>query len=168
MSRRCTEPCKYQAACGLWVLFPGGSPPAPCGASCSQRGAGRDSGVLGTRELGGRWGLVPQAAGVGWEGKRWSLCCSGCFGTPQGLAAGSRLHGGAAAGAHGQGQSWLSSPCPGLGCFQLPFSPCRQEPGQPGTACSVCQELTLIFMGDGSFYGAAFFADGGGIRQPSR
>lgn len=67
MSRRCTEPCKYQAACGLWVLFPGGSPPAPCGASCSQRGAGRDSGVLGTRELGGRWGLVPQA--VGWAGR---------------------------------------------------------------------------------------------------
>lgn len=165
MSWRCTEPCKYQAACGLWVLFPGGSAPAPCGASV---GLGETRGCWGPGNKGGDGDLSPRLLGWAGRGKGGGcLCCSGCFGTPQGLAAGSRLHGGAAVSAHGQGQSWLSCPCLGSGCFQLPFSPCRQEPGQPGTACSVCQELTLIFMGDGSFYGAAFFADGGGIRQPS-
>lgn len=82
MSWRCTEPCKYQAACGLWVLFPGGSAPAPCGASV---GLGETRGCWGPGNGGGRWGLVPQAAGVGWEGKGGGGVCGawGALGLPR-------------------------------------------------------------------------------------
>lgn len=64
MSWRCTEPCKYQAACGLWVLFPGGCAPAPCGASV---GLGETRGCWGPGNRAGDGDLSPRL--LGWAGR---------------------------------------------------------------------------------------------------